>query len=202
MTAEQTDRPMNILIAGVGGQGVVSLSDLVVQAAFRAGLDVKQSEIHGMAQRGGSVCSHVRFDRRIHSPVIDEGTANILVALERLEALRHLHYLAPGGLLIADTLAIPPMPVSSGQMDYPPDVVEQCRARIRKCEWYHGLQLTQKVGDPRMLNTCFAGILSRRLPFPEEDWRAAIEERFADRGPEPNLRAFELGRSATPLPGF
>jgi len=193
------DRTLNLLIVGVGGQGVITLSGLVVHAAVRAGLDVKQSEIHGMAQRGGSVSSHVRIGRKVHSPVIDEGMADLVVALEKLEALRYLSFLSPGGLLIADDRAIPPLPVSCGAMEYPPDVLEQCRARTGRVEVYSGDALSQQTGSARMLNTCFAGILSRHLPFEESAWREAIAECFAARHVEANLRAFAIGRSAKPL---
>lgn len=189
---------VSLLIVGVGGQGVITLSDLIVRAALRAGFDVKQSEIHGMAQRGGSVSSHVRIGRRIHSPVIDPGCADILLALEKLEALRYLHYLASDGLLIVDDRAIAPLPVSVGEVEYPSDVLARCRERAGRIEVYDGEGLVRSAGSHRMLNTCFAGVLSRHLPFAETAWREAIEERFADRHLESNLRAFEIGRSARP----
>lgn len=191
-------RTFNLLIAGVGGQGVVTLSDLVVRAALRAGYDVKQSEIHGMSQRGGAVMSHVRFGSKIHSPVIDEGSADLLLALEKLEALRALHYLSPGGLLIVHDHAIAPIPVSTGALQYPPDVLERCRAAAGRIEVYSGRTLAETLGSPLLTNTCFAGILSRHLPFAETAWRQAIAERFATRRPENNLRAFETGRAAAP----
>ena len=188
--------PFNLIIAGVGGQGVLTLSSLVVQTAVRAGYDVKQSEIHGMAQRGGSVSSHVRIGRRIFSPVIDEGTADLVLALEKLEALRYLQFLSPQGTLIVDDRQIPPLPVSSGAMSYPPDVLQRCRANAAHVEVYSGDALARSAGSPRMLNTCFAGILSGHLPFDETAWREAIAEYFAARQPEANLRAFETGRAA------
>jgi indolepyruvate ferredoxin oxidoreductase beta subunit len=189
----------NLLVVGVGGQGVITLSSVVVHAAVRAGFDVKQSEIHGMAQRGGSVSSHVRVGRKIYSPVIDEGTADIVLALEKLEALRYPHFLAPDGLLIVDDRAIPPLPVSSGEMEYPPDVLERCRLFAGRLEVYSGDALAAAIGSPRMLNTCFAGILSKHLPFDESAWREGIAECFVSRHLEANLRAFETGRSAKPV---
>ena len=188
----------NLLIAGVGGQGVLTLSDLVVRAAVRSGYDVKQSEIHGMAQRGGTVSSHVRFGRKILSPVIDEGTAHLLVALEKLEALRYLHFLSPGGALIVHDLEIPPLPVSSGAVPYPTDVLDRCRAAAAHVEVFAHDDLVQALESPRMINTCFAGILSRRLPFELTAWREAIAERFAARSPDANLRAFDIGCTLRP----
>ena len=194
-----TDETFNLLVVGVGGQGVVTLSGLVVHAAVRAGFDVKQSEIHGMAQRGGSVSSHVRVGRKIYSPLVDEGAADVVLALEKLEALRHIHFLSPSGLLIVDDRAIPSLPISSGAMEYPSDVLERCRARASRVEVYSGTALAEATGSPRTLNTCFAGILSKHLPFDESAWREAIAERFAARHRESNLRAFEIGRSAVPI---
>jgi len=194
----KADEPFNLLIAGVGGQGVLTLGGLVVHAAVRAGLDVKQSEIHGMAQRGGSVSTHVRIGRKVFSPVIDEGAAQLLVALEKLEALRYLHYLAPDGLLIVDDRAIPPLPVSSGALEYPPDVLDRCRAHAARVEVYSGEALASTIASARMLNTCFAGIVSRHLPFDESAWHAALAECFAARHLEANRQAFDHGRQARP----
>jgi len=190
----------NLLIVGVGGQGVVTLSDVVVRAAVRAGFDVKQAELHGMSQRGGSVVSHIRFGRKIYSPVIDTGSAHLLLALEKLEALRHVHFLSPEGLLIVDDRAIPPLPVSTGAMEYPPDVLERCRERAPAMKVYKGDLLAASLRSARMINTCFAGILSQHLPFDESAWREAVAERFAERSPEGNLEAFEIGRAAKPAP--
>ena len=187
---------INLLIAGVGGQGVITLSGLVVHAAVRSGFDVKQNEIHGMAQRGGSVSSHVRIGRKIHSPVIDEGAADVLLALEKLEALRCIHYLSPSGLLIVDDRAIPPLSVSTGAIEYPVDVLMRCRARAARIEVYSGDMLTESAGSDRTLNTCFAGILSKHLPFAETAWREAIAQYFPARHLAANLRAFALGRTA------
>jgi len=199
MTVESASGAFNLLVVGVGGQGVLTLSDLVVRAAVRAGYDVKQSESHGMSQRGGSVSSHVRVGPKVHAPVIDEGMADVVLALEKLEALRHVHYLAPGGLLIVDDRQIPPMPVSTGAMAYPADVLARCRERAARLEVYSGEALLATIGSARLLNTAFAGILSKHLPFAETVWRDAVAERFAGREPEGNLRAFEIGRQAEPL---
>jgi indolepyruvate ferredoxin oxidoreductase beta subunit len=194
-----SNEAFNLLVVGVGGQGVLTLSSLVVHAAVRAGFDVKQSELHGMAQRGGSVSSHVRVGRKIYSPVIAEGAADVVLALEKLEALRYPHFLSPNGLLIVDDCAIPPLPVSSGAMDYPPNALERCRALAPRIEIYSGQALAEAIGSSRMLNTCFAGILSRHLPFGAWIWREAVADYFAGRHPEANLRAFDIGRSATPV---
>lgn len=191
--------PINLLAVGVGGQGVLTLSALVVSAAMEAGFDVKQSEVHGMAQRGGSVMSHVRMGQKVFSPVIEEGTADIIVALEKLEALRHIHYLAPDGVLIVEDRAIPPLPVSTGEMAYPPDVLEQCRTRAGRVEVYDGAALAEALGTARTLNTCFAGVLSRHLPFDEAAWRKGLESCFSARDLEANVRAFQYGRSIQPL---
>jgi len=193
------DGTFNLLVVGVGGQGVITLSGVVVHAAVRAGFDVKQSEIHGMAQRGGSVCSHVRVGRKVYSPVIDEGAADVLLALEKLEALRYVRFLSPKGLLIVDDRAIPPLPVSTGAMEYPRDVLERCRAQAVRVEVYSGEILAKAAGSSRVVNTCFAGILSRHLPFEETVWNEAIAQCIAGRHRETNLRAFAAGHEAKPI---
>ena len=116
----------NILICGVGGQGVLLFSDVLSASALAAGLDVKKSEVHGMAQRGGSVTSHVRYAPKVYSPLIEEGTADFLVAFEQLEALRYLHFLSPKGRVLMDTLQVKPMPVLLGTAGVPEG---RCRAR-------------------------------------------------------------------------
>jgi indolepyruvate ferredoxin oxidoreductase beta subunit len=192
------DKNVHLLIVGVGGQGVVTLSDLVARVVVESGLDVKQSEVHGMAQRGGSVSSHVRIGRKIHSPIIDPGSADVLLALERLEALRFLHYLSGDGLLIVNDRAIPPVMCNTGAMEYPADVLERCRANVARIEVYCGADLAQAVGSPLLLNTCFAGVLSRHLPIEAPVWQKAITDRLDDRQPEANLKAFQIGREAEP----
>jgi len=112
---------MNILVCGVGGQGVLLFSNIVADLALAAGLDVKKSEVHGMAQRGGSVTSHIRFEPKVYSPLIEEGTADIIVAFEMMEALRYIHFLRPDGKLIYDTHRIDPLPVSTGAVERPTD---------------------------------------------------------------------------------
>ncbi|HTW93137.1 MAG TPA: indolepyruvate oxidoreductase subunit beta [bacterium] len=112
---------MNILVCGVGGQGVLLFSNIVSELALTAGLDVKKSEVHGMAQRGGSVTSHIRYAPKVASPLIEEGTADIIVAFEMMEALRYIHFLRPDGKLIYDSHRIDPLPVSTGVVERPTD---------------------------------------------------------------------------------
>jgi indolepyruvate ferredoxin oxidoreductase beta subunit len=122
----------NVLICGVGGQGVLLFSDVLSQAAMVNGMDVKKSEVHGMAQRGGSVTSHVRFGTKVFSPLIEEGTADFIVAFEQLEALRYLHFLSPTGWVLIDTLQWKPMPVLIGAAEYPSDVIERVKAAVSR----------------------------------------------------------------------
>jgi len=126
---------VNILVCGVGGQGVILFSNIISDLALTAGLDVKKSEVHGMAQRGGSVTSHIRYAPKVYSPLIEEGTADIIVAFEMMEALRYIHFLNPKGRLIYDTHRIDPLPVSIGAVERPTD------------EWLQE-QLTTRVGKP------------------------------------------------------
>lgn len=184
----------NVLIVGVGGQGVITLSDLMSRAAALAGFDVKKSEVHGMSQRGGSVNSHVRFGPRVWSPLVEPGQAHLVLALEKLEALRYLPYLDPaaGSLLINDQ-RIDPIPVASGQMKYPDDPIGQCRAAAKRVTVINAKSEADKLGNPRLQSTLMAGAASVALGLPAEFWMAAIEARFPKKWLEPNRKAFERG---------
>jgi indolepyruvate ferredoxin oxidoreductase beta subunit len=191
-------RVTNIAIAGVGGQGIVLASDVIAEAALRAGYDVKKNELHGMAQRGGSVVSEIRFGERIHSPLIPDGEVDVLIGLELLEALRHAHRLRPRGLVIADELRIRPAVRPPGAPEYPADVVGRLRASAERVVIVPAAKLAAEAGNARAANTVLIGVLSQHIALPLDAWQAALRGCLRPSLLEVNLRAFELGRSHVP----
>ncbi len=182
----------NVFIAGVGGQGIILASEILSDAALAKGLDVKKSEVHGMAQRGGSVVSHVRFGVEVHSPVITAGEADLLVSFERMEALRWVQAIAPDGKIIVNTQEIVP----SGQETYPKDIDSQMDERAPGTLRIDALKLAKEAGHIRAVNVVMLGAMSHFLDFTAEEWKAAIEARVPKKSIEINLKAFELGRRA------
>jgi len=182
----------NVFIAGVGGQGILLASEILSDVALAKGLDVKKSEVHGMAQRGGSVVSHVRFGDEVHSPVITAGEADLLVSFEKMEALRWVQAVAPGGKVIVNTQEIVP----SGQEVYPKDIDSQMDQRAPGTLRIDALALAKEAGHIRAVNVVMLGAISHFLDFSEDEWKAAIEARVPKKTIEINTKAFELGRRA------
>jgi indolepyruvate ferredoxin oxidoreductase beta subunit len=190
---------LNYLLAGVGGQGTILASDVLAAVGLRTGHDVKKSEVHGMAQRGGSVTTHVRWGETVYSPLFGPGEADFFLAFEKLEALRHIELLRPGGIVLANDYAIPPLSVSSGGDEYPTD--ERIKAILNSVTPNHYLlpatALAEKLGNTRVNNVVLLGSLSYWLPdVPLETWREAIRERVPPRFADLNQRAFLSGREA------
>ncbi len=186
----------SILLVGVGGQGIVLASSLLATVCLAAGHEVKQSEVHGMAQRGGSVSSHVRFGICVHSPTIPRGEADYLVGFELLETGRWLDYLAPAGTVLTSTQRLDPLPVASGAAVYPADLSERIRARAAAARLLDALEIARQAGSGRAANMVMLGGLARHLPFAEAAWRAAIAERVPPKTLETNWKAFVAGRDA------
>ena len=189
------DKPINIIFAGVGGQGVLTASEALGRASLCDGFDIKKSEVHGMAQRGGSVFSHVRFGSKVHSPLVPAGTADFLVAFEGLEALRQAHRLKPGGVIILNRLNIPPMP---GGAAYPHDIEKMLAGRdAEEAEVVAvpALELAGSAGDERAAGSALLGALSGFLPLSPGSWRTAFQQMFRPGAAEANMAAFRLGRS-------
>jgi len=187
----------NFLLAGVGGQGTILASDVLAEVALAAGLDVKKSEVHGMAQRGGSVNTHVRWNAgQVHSPLIGEGEADILLAFEEAEALRYARYLRQGGVVVVNRQAIKPITVTSGGAHYPSE--EDLRAVYERItdRFYvvPGAELAEKLGNARAANVVLLGVLSSFFDLPAETWLAVIEKRVPPRYVELNRQAFFAGR--------
>jgi indolepyruvate ferredoxin oxidoreductase beta subunit len=189
----------NVLMTGVGGQGVLVASETLALAALEEGLEAKQSEVHGVAQRGGSVVSHVRFGPRIHSPLIRCGEVDVLCAGEQLEALRYAHYVRPGGPLIVSDRTIEPIRLSTdGGSSYPGDVPGFLRGKGYDVITVPATTTAVELGDKRYANVVLLGVLSTFLDLQEAAWRAAIERRFPSGTRELNLKAFAAGRGHRP----
>jgi indolepyruvate ferredoxin oxidoreductase beta subunit len=181
----------NVLIVGVGGQGTILASDIFCEAALAAGFDVKKSEIHGMSQRGGSVFSHVRFGKKVHSPVIPQGGADILIALEEMETLRWLPFLNQQTKLVIATTRILP----SNCETYPEGSLDYLRANWPECLVVDPATVLDGPAAQKSLNVALAGAASRHLSFSDGDWRGAIEKLVPDGTAEANWKAFQAGQS-------
>ena len=188
---------VSIFITGVGGQGTILASELLSESALLAGFDVKKSEVHGMAQRGGSVVSAVRFGEKVFSALVTPGEADVLLAFEPLEALRTLHYAKPDGKVIVNSRPIMPATVASGAAKYPKDVFEKIRDVVPDVLAVDGLALAKQAGTSRAVNVVLLGALANFLPFPDEIWKKAIEKRVPRKFLEANIKAFQLGREQT-----
>ena len=187
---------MSISLVGVGGQGTLLTSEILARTAVFAGCDVKKSEVHGMAQRGGSVISQVRFGEKVYSPIVSEGQSDVLVAFEKLEALRWRNLLKTGGKALVNDLEIIPVTVSSGQHLALADAGGQLRETYSDLTVINAQAIAQELGNIRTANMVLAGALSRLTPFEASCWEQALRERIPAKLLDINLKAFELGMSA------
>lgn len=183
-----------VVLVGVGGQGTILAGDVIAKVAASEGHDVKLSEVHGMAQRGGSVDTIVRFGECVHSPIIDPGVADHLIAFEMTEAARKLHFLSPEGRLVVNTRTIHPLPVLTGAV--PPATGIEAELQYEGATFLDAEALACEAGSPRSANVVLLGAVSYGLPFAEETWREVIASRVPPKTVEANLKAFELGRKA------
>ncbi len=186
----------HIMIVGVGGQGSLLASKLLGYLLLNEGYDVKVSEVHGMSQRGGSVVTYVRYGERVASPVIDEGEADYIVSFELLEAARWLPFLKPDGQIVTNIQQIDPMPVVTGAMEYPEDLVQKMRDAGAKVDAMDCVALAQEAGTVKAVNLVLLGRLSHYFDFPDEVWQNAIEACVPQKFLEINRKAFELGKKA------
>ncbi len=187
---------LNIVIAGVGGQGVLMASKVLAECALVSGLDVKQNEVHGMAQRGGSVISFVRIGDQVYSPVVLPGTADILISFEPLEALRYIHYLKPGGRLVYNKVTINPSTVAAGLATYPSDVEEQIARICDKAQGIEALSIAKEAGNAKAVNMVMVGSVMKNLPFKPEVIQDVVREASRGKGAAVNLKALEGGAAA------
>jgi indolepyruvate ferredoxin oxidoreductase beta subunit len=189
----------NILVVGIGGQGVMTATEILAEAAIALGHDAKKTEVAGMAQRGGVVSSHLRFGPKVLSPQIMAGTADLLVGFESAETLRWCHYLKPGGLVLMNVARLVPPVVDLGLYDYPADPLAEIRARGYEVHAFDAKAIALELGDIRLGNTVMLGAMADHLPFPPGILLDAILKRFSARKPhmvEVNRKAFEAGRAA------
>lgn len=185
----------NVLIVGVGGQGIILASDVLSLAAARQGYDVKKNEIHGMAQRGGSVSSHVRFGKVVSSPIIKVGEADVLLSFEQLETIRYFPFLSAKGKVIMNDLKILPPAVFTGKQDYPPDIIAKVKEKVPDALIIDGDAVAKSLGNPRVANVIFLGVLSKYLGIPASAYEEVLKENLKPKLVEINLRAFHEGRS-------
>jgi len=189
----------NILVVGVGGQGVMTATEILAEAAIALGHDAKKTEVAGMAQRGGVVSSHLRFGPKVLSPQIMPGTADLLVGFESAEAMRWCHYLRPGGLVLMNSAKLVPPVVDIGLYEYPVDPLAEVTARGYQLHAFDAMDIALELGDVRLGNTVMLGAMADHLPFPAEVLLEAVLKRFRERKPhmvELNRKAFEAGRAA------
>lgn len=189
----------NILVSGIGGQGVMTAAEVLSLTAMAQGFDVKKTEVAGMAQRGGVVTSHVRFGDKVLSPAIPPGEADILVGFEPAEALRWCSALRPSGVAMVNTARQEPPVVSLGLYDYPDDPVQQMRAKGVEVHAFNAGRIAREIGNFRLVNTVMLGAIADQLPFDAEILKESILQRFRERKPklvDLNAQAFEAGRSA------
>jgi indolepyruvate ferredoxin oxidoreductase, beta subunit len=183
----------NVLMVGVGGQGIILASSILAQVAAESGLDVKKSEVHGMAQRGGAVSSHIRFGKKVHSPLIPAGEVDILFGSELLETYRWLPYLNDKGRIIANTQKIDPPAVLRGESKYPEGIVEKLQDKDPHLVAFNALDEAVALGDARVATVVLVGALFRRLEFDKELWLATVKELVPKKAIEINLKAFSKG---------
>jgi indolepyruvate ferredoxin oxidoreductase beta subunit len=183
-----------VVLVGVGGQGILLATQIAAHAAMFAGFDVKTNEVHGMAQRGGSVVAQIRYGRKVASPLVPDGTARVLASLERIEALRYADLLAPDGLAVVSSQAIVPVTVSSGKASYPADAEQRLRRVFKRLIYVDAVKIAVSLCDIRTANVVILGALSTALELEEPCWLQAIERCVKPAFVKVNSKAFEEGR--------
>lgn len=184
----------NIMIVGVGGQGTLLTSRILGSLAISAGYDVKLSEVHGMAQRGGSVVTYVRYGQKVWEPIVEEGQADVLIAFERLEAMRYLQYLKEDGVVIINDQRIDPITVVTGIAKYPEGILKTI-SEDYKMYSVDAMSEAKKLGNAKVFNTIVLGVAAQYMDFEKEEWLKVIEETVPQKTIEINKKAFETGYS-------
>jgi indolepyruvate ferredoxin oxidoreductase, beta subunit len=187
----------NVLLSGVGGQGTILASNILTEVFLGAGFDVKKSEVHGMAQRGGDVTTHFRFGKKVYSPLIKYGDVDFLVSFEELEALRYINWVKDGGKVVINEQQVLPPAVNLGQAVYPRDVEKTFRKFFKEnVHVIKGQEIALKLGDVRAANVVLVGAFSNFFKFKEETWIKALVELLPKKIHELNIAAFKEGRKA------
>lgn len=185
----------SVLMVGVGGQGTILASKLLTLGLLEAGYDVKMSEIHGMSQRGGNVSSQIRYGEKVHSPVIEIGGADIIIAFEKLEALRNLEYLKPNGTIVVNDHQIDPMSVLSGAAKYPADVIDRVKEKAHTVV-INASEMAEKLGNIKVMNIILLGSVAKYMNLSDIHWDSIIEKNVKPQFVELNKKAFALGFEA------
>ncbi|MGD0621738.1 MAG: indolepyruvate oxidoreductase subunit beta [Thermacetogeniaceae bacterium] len=188
-----TSEPTSVIIAGVGGQGIILASRILSMAALKSGHQVKVAETHGMAQRGGSVITHLRYGSTVYSPLISAGQADYLIGFEKLEAVRCLPFIKEDGLLIINDQEIPPLPVLLGKLPYPELTGDSLRGSAPRLQFVPARACAQQLGDSRAVNMVLLGCLARYLQIARECWQMAIDECVRPQYQELDRQAFLAG---------
>jgi indolepyruvate ferredoxin oxidoreductase beta subunit len=183
---------MNIMVVGVGGQGTLLTSRIIGKTALSAGYDVKISEVHGMAQRGGSVVTFVRYGDKVYEPVVEEGCVDVLISFERLEAQRYAHFLKPDGVMIVNDCRIDPMTVVIGAQVYPEGIIEKL-SQYHKVYTIDGGAVAKELGNSKVLNSVVLGLAAKYIGFSEEEWLQVLMSTVPAKTIEINTKAFKAG---------
>lgn len=188
-------RTKNILLVGVGGQGTILASKLLTLGLMEEGYDVKMSEIHGMSQRGGSVSSQVRYGEKVWSPVIEKGSADMIVSFEKMEALRWLEYLKKDGKVVVNNHEMMPMPVIMGKADYSPDIIKEMQDNCKDVTVVNATEEAVKLGNGKVMNIILLGTIIKAMGLEDIDWNKIVRENVKPVFVEDNLKAIQVGMS-------
>jgi indolepyruvate ferredoxin oxidoreductase beta subunit len=186
----------SILFAGVGGQGILRASDIICEVIMEAGLDVKKSEVHGMAQRGGCVTSHVRYGKKVYSPLAEPGSIQTLISFEKMEALRYLRFIKKDAAIIVNTEEIYPPAVNMGDAPYPEDAISFLKDHYGKVISFNAADLAQKAGNIKTANVVLLGAVSNLMNINQSIWQSLIKKSFPEKLVKINLAAFQMGIDA------
>lgn len=184
---------LNIIIVGVGGQGTLLASRVLGNVAMKMNHDVKVSEVHGMSQRGGSVITYVKMGKKVYSPIIEKGEADIIIAFESLEAMRWISYLKQDGTLILNDQRIDPMPVITGNAKYPESIVEKIKEQYKNVITIDALGIAKQCGNIKAVNTVLLGLLAKSTAIDKQIWIESLKDNVPSKALDVNLKAFEAG---------
>jgi len=183
----------NILLVGVGGQGTILASEILSMGLMEAGYDVKMSEIHGMSQRGGNVSTQIRFGKKVNAPILGKGEADLVVAFEKMEALRWIEYIKPDGKMVINDYEIPSVPIQMGLVPYPEGILEELGQKV-KTYVFKAFEIAEKIGNPKTMNIVLLGALVKAMNLPNIDWEGVIRKVVKPAFVGINLEAFRLGQ--------
>lgn len=183
----------SILLVGVGGQGIILASKILTEGLLRLGYDVKMSEIHGMAQRGGSVTTQIRFGKKVYSPCIGQGEADVVLAFENVEGVRYLPQLKQGGTLLLNDHEIYSLPVLMGKEDYPEYILEKLGKEVENFKAFNAVEIAEKLGNIKAQNIVLLGALITALKLEQLDWAGILKEHLPEKLHELNIKALEAG---------